>query len=87
MQIYEAIAIDDIQAAADVLRPVFDASGGDDGYVSLEVSPLLADDTQGTIDEALRLESMSFHNLGQTGDLDEGTRAFREKRPAKFWGE
>lgn len=55
MQIYEAIAIDDIRAAADVLRPVFDDSKGEDGYVSLEVSPRLADDTQGTIDEALRL--------------------------------
>ncbi|MDA0334988.1 MAG: transaldolase [bacterium] len=55
LQIYEALAIGDIQAAADVLRPVFDASKGADGYVSLEVSPYLADDTQGTIDEALRL--------------------------------
>jgi transaldolase len=55
MEIYEAIAIDDIRAAADVLRPVFDESHGVDGYVSLEVSPRLADDTQGTIDEALRL--------------------------------
>ena len=37
-------------------------------------------------DEALRLESMSFHNLGQTDDLREGTDAFREKRPAQFRG-
>lgn len=55
LEIYEALAIADIQAAADVLRPVFDDSKGDDGYVSFEVSPYLADDTQGTIDEALRL--------------------------------
>jgi transaldolase len=55
LQIYEAIAIDDIQAAADVLRPVFDDSQGADGFVSLEVSPYLAADTPGTIDEALRL--------------------------------
>lgn len=55
VQIYEALAIADIQAAADVLRPVFDSTGGADGYVSLEVSPYLADDTQGTIEEALRL--------------------------------
>ena len=40
-----------------------------------------------TLDEALRLESMSFHGLGQTRDLDEGTTAFREKRDAKFIGE
>ena len=39
-----------------------------------------------SLEEALKLESMSFHNLGQTSDLDEGTRAFREKRVAKFTG-
>ncbi|SVC05645.1 uncharacterized protein METZ01_LOCUS258499, partial [marine metagenome] len=55
LQIYEAIAIGDIQAAADELRPVYDATQGTDGYVSLEVSPHLADDVQGTIDEAQRL--------------------------------
>jgi transaldolase/glucose-6-phosphate isomerase len=55
LQIYEAIAIGDIQAAADELRPVYDATQGADGYVSLEVSPHLADNVQGTIDEAQRL--------------------------------
>jgi transaldolase len=55
LEIYEALAIGDIQAAADVLRPVFDDTNGDDGYVSFEVSPYLADDAPGTIDEALRL--------------------------------
>ena len=55
LQIYEAIAIGDIQAAADELRPVYDATQGADGYVSLEVSLHLADDVQGTIDEAQRL--------------------------------
>ena len=39
-----------------------------------------------TLDEALRLESASFHHLGQTSDLDEGTTAFKEKRPANFKG-
>ena len=53
--VYEALAIADIQAAADLLRGVYDSSGGDDGYVSFEVSPYLANDTQGTIDEAHRL--------------------------------
>ena len=38
------------------------------------------------LDEALKLESTSFHHLGQTGDLDEGTTAFKEKRPANFKG-
>jgi len=52
---FEALAIRDIQDAADRLRPVFDASKGQDGFVSLEVSPYLARDTQGTIEEARRL--------------------------------
>ncbi|WP_342347933.1 transaldolase [uncultured Nitrospira sp.] len=54
-QIYESVAIQDIQDAADLMRPVYDTSDGRDGYVSLEVSPDLAFDTQGTIDEAVRL--------------------------------
>ncbi len=53
--LYEALAISDIQAAADLMRPVFDRTGGADGYVSLEVSPTLADDTDGTVTEARRL--------------------------------
>src|SRR5205814_9241752 len=44
-------------AAADVFRPVFDGTGGDDGFVSIEVQPHLARDTQGTIAEARRLWS------------------------------
>jgi transaldolase len=55
IDLYEALAIEDIRSAADVLKPVFEASGGDDGYVSLEVSPHLAYDTEGTIAEAERL--------------------------------
>jgi transaldolase/glucose-6-phosphate isomerase len=53
--IYERLAIDDIQRAADVLAPVHRATGGRDGYVSLEVSPHLADDTAATVAEARRL--------------------------------
>jgi transaldolase / glucose-6-phosphate isomerase len=52
---YEQIAIRDIQGAADLLRPVYESSKFRDGYVSLEVSPLLALKTQETIDEARRL--------------------------------
>jgi len=52
---FEQIAIRDIQDAADVLRPVYESSNFRDGYVSLEVSPLLALKTQETIDEARRL--------------------------------
>jgi transaldolase len=53
--IYEAIAVEDIQTACDQFRPVYDAVDGADGLVSLEVSPALAYDTKGTIDEARRL--------------------------------
>jgi transaldolase/glucose-6-phosphate isomerase len=53
--IFDALAIDDIKAAADVLRPVYDATGGQDGFISLEVSPYLADRTEETIAEARRL--------------------------------
>src|SRR6516162_8156434 len=54
-EIYERIAIRDIQDAADCLRPVYDSTNRRDGYVSLEVSPTLARNTQGTIAEARRL--------------------------------
>jgi transaldolase/glucose-6-phosphate isomerase len=55
--IYERVAIQDIQNAADVMQPVYESSQGRDGYVSLEVSPDLAFDTQGTIEEAVRLHA------------------------------
>lgn len=52
---YEALVIADIQAACDLLRPAHDASGGNDGYVSLEVAPRWAYDTTRTVQEAQRL--------------------------------
>ncbi len=55
MDLYEGLAIADIQTAADLFRPVYDELDGADGYVSLEVSPYLAMDTQATIAEARRL--------------------------------
>ena len=54
-QLAEALAIADIQAAADILRPVYDETGGADGFASLEVNPHLARDTAGTVAEARRL--------------------------------
>ncbi len=60
--VYERIAIDDIQYAADILHPVYHASKGRDGYVSLEVSPRLAHDTAGTIEAA--------HHLWRTVDRE-----------------
>jgi transaldolase/glucose-6-phosphate isomerase len=54
-EIYEALVIDDIRRATDLFRPLFLASAGLDGYVSLEVSPKLANETQRTLEEARRL--------------------------------
>lgn len=51
-EIYQAVAIKDVQDAADILRPVYDASGGTDGFVSFEVDPDLADDSDKTIAQA-----------------------------------
>ncbi|MEE9529567.1 MAG: transaldolase [Syntrophobacteria bacterium] len=62
--LYEQLAIQDIQGAADALRPVYDQSKKQDGYVSLEVSPHLARDTNGTLDEARRLwKTVAKENL------------------------
>jgi len=55
MEMYEALAIDDLQRAADLFRPVYDAEQGKDGFVSLEVSPHLAFDTEGSIKDGRRL--------------------------------
>jgi transaldolase/glucose-6-phosphate isomerase len=54
-EIYQILTVEDVQQAADVFRPVYDRTGGQDGFVSLEVSPHLAHDTAGTIAEARRL--------------------------------
>jgi transaldolase len=56
-EIFDALAIDDIKNAANVLAPVFERTGGKDGYVSIEVAPKLANDTPATIREARRLWS------------------------------
>src|ERR1700730_8150307 len=53
--VYEKIAVRDVQDATDIFKPVYSETKRRDGYVSLEVSPLLADNTQATIDEARRL--------------------------------
>jgi transaldolase / glucose-6-phosphate isomerase len=64
MGIYEILAIQDIQDTADTLRPVYDRTQKRDGYVSLEVSPFLAKDTEGTIKDARRLwKAVSRPNL------------------------
>jgi len=63
-QIYEALAFEDITMASEILRPVYDSTDALDGYVSLEVSPHLADDTAQTVSEAKRLfETVNRPNL------------------------
>ena len=56
-EIYEALTVKDVQDACDILRQVYDEADGTDGFVSLEVSPYLARDTEGTIEETRRLFS------------------------------
>ncbi|MFP5419158.1 MAG: transaldolase [Gammaproteobacteria bacterium] len=75
---YEALVIPDIQAACDLLLPAFEASGGNDGYVSLEVAPKWAYDTARTIDEARRLSAaVSRRNLlVKVPGTPEGVSAF-----------
>jgi transaldolase len=53
--IFEKLAVDDVSRSADIFRSVFDATGGGDGFVSIEVGPKLANDTEGSIREARRL--------------------------------
>jgi transaldolase len=69
-EIYEALAVQDVQMAADRLRPYYDRLKGRDGFVSLEVSPLLAHDPERTVAEARR--------AGRTSSS-------RSRRPGKGW--
>lgn len=64
LDVFEKLAVQDIQLGCDVLRPVWEQSGGRDGFVSLEVSPHLSSDTEGTVAEARRLaQAVSRDNL------------------------
>ncbi|HVB37395.1 MAG TPA: transaldolase [Vicinamibacterales bacterium] len=54
-RVFEALAVEDVRHAADAFRPTYEATGGNDGFVSIEVGPHLAHDTDGTIAEARRL--------------------------------
>ena len=77
---YEVLAIKDIQDAADALRPVYDQTKRRDGYVSLEVSPYLARDTQATLNEARRLwKAVNRENLMvKVPGTAEGIPAFQQ---------
>lgn len=78
--IYETLAIADVQAACDVCRPEFDRTNGQTGFVSLEVSPELSRNTQGTIDEAKRLhQAINRPNVMiKVPATDEGLAALTE---------
>jgi transaldolase len=78
--LYEALALEDVRQAADLLRPVFDETQGRDGYVSLEVSPRLARNTKGTLEAARRLwDSVDRPNLMiKIPATAEGLPAFEE---------
>src|SRR6266851_4162640 len=78
--LYEKIAVKDVQDAADILRPVYEESKQQDGYVSLEVSPLLANDTAGTLQEARRLwKTVGRENLMvKVPATPEGIQAVRQ---------
>ncbi len=78
--LYERLAVEDVRAAADLFRPVFDESGGLDGYVSLEVSPLLAHDAEATIRDAHRLWGELDHPnvMIKVPAMREGLPAVRE---------
>jgi transaldolase len=77
-QRYEALVIPDIQAACDLLLPAYEASGGSDGYVSLEVPPPLAYDPTRTVEEAQRLSALVDRRnvLIKVPGTAEGVRAF-----------
>ncbi len=79
LDIYEALAIEDIQQAADMMRPVWEATGKVDGYVSLEVSPYLALRTEDTVTEARRLwKAVGRENLMvKVPGTDAGAAAIR----------
>ena len=62
--IYEKLAVKDIQAAADILLPVYQSTSGNDGFISLEIDPNLADDRDASIEEGIRLwEAVRRPNL------------------------
>jgi transaldolase / glucose-6-phosphate isomerase len=77
---YEVLAVSDIQSAADILRPVYDSTNQRDGYVSLEVSPLLALKTNETVEEARRLwKAVSRDNIMiKVPGTKEGIPAFQQ---------
>jgi transaldolase len=79
-EIFERLALDDVRDAADLLRPTFDRTQGQDGYVSFELPASLAFDAQGSIDEAQRLRDLIDREnvLIKLPGTSEGVEAFEE---------
>jgi transaldolase len=79
-EIFERLALQDIRDAADVLRPTFESTGGQDGYVSFELPASLAFDAQGSIDTAVRLHGVIDREnvLIKVPGTAEGVEAFEE---------
>jgi len=78
--IYERLLIEDVRSAADLFRPIYDETDGLDGYVSIEVSPYVAFDTEGTIEEARRFfKAVARPNVMiKVPATDEGVPAIRQ---------
>jgi transaldolase len=78
--IYERLLIQDVRSAADLFRPIYDATAGLDGFVSIEVSPYLAHDTKGTVEEARRFfrEVARPNVMIKVPATDEGVPAIRQ---------
>jgi transaldolase len=79
-EVYQLLTVEDIQHVADLLRPIYDETDGRDGFVSLEVSPGLAHETTGTIEEARRLWSLVDrpNSMIKVPATQEGIPAIRE---------
>jgi transaldolase len=79
-QVYERLLIEDVRSAADLFRPIYDETGGLDGYVSIEVSPYLAHDTRGSVEEARRFfrEVARPNVMIKVPATDEGVPAIRQ---------
>jgi transaldolase len=78
-QIFFRMAADDVRDACDVLRPVWERTGGADGYVSIEVDPWLAYDPEGTFDQAIEL-----HETIDRPNLFVKIPATRRSRPRRY---
>jgi transaldolase len=78
--VFESLEVSDVRGAADAFRPVYDATGGDDGFVSIEVGPGLALDTEGSLEEARRLwQSCARPNvMVKIPGTEEGVPAIRQ---------